>query len=124
MNLKEKAKTKAIEIKFKTKEKLEQFGAYLDEHEEMGKLVVYGIIGVVGGIVTGVSTISNVASGSPTNTIPSCRVEDDVTGLEFRTKRPLTNEQIIELGDRMIDGQTKGDALKEMGVLKKERKRR
>ena len=124
MNLKEQVKTKAIEIKFKTKEKLEQFGAYLNEHEEMGKLVVYGLVGVIGGIVTGISTISNVASGSPTNTLPSCRVEDEITGLEFRTKRPLTNEQIIELGDRMIDGQTKGDALNEMGMLKKERKRR
>ena len=123
MNLKEKIKAKASELKSKVKEKFEQFGAYLDEHEEMGKLVVYGTMGVIGGLVTGISTVSSMASGSPTNTIPSCRVEDDVTGLEFRTKRPLTNDQILELGERMIDGQTKGNALYEMGVLKKERKR-
>lgn len=124
MKFKEKVKVKAVELKAKAKETLERFGAYLDEHEEMGKLVVYGTIGVIGGIITGFSNVAEVAKGSPTNTIPSCRVEDDVTGLEFRTKKPLTNDQILELGSRMIDGQTKGEALSEMGMLKKERKRR
>lgn len=119
MQLKDKAKVKFEEFKFKAKEKLERFGAYFNEHEEMNKLVLYGIVGVVGGIITGIST---AAGGGPTP--PSCLVEDDITGLNFKTKRPLTNTQILELGDRMVDGQTKGEALQEMGMLKKEKKRR
>ena len=53
-----------------------------------------------------------------------CLVEDDVTGEDFRTKHPLTNSEILELGERMIDGQPKGAALDDMGLLKKERRRR
>ena len=119
MKFKEKVKVKAVELKAKAKETLERFGAYWSEHDELDKVVLYGITGIIGGIITGVATISG---GGPAPA--SCLVEDDVTGLDFRTKKPLTNSQILELGDRMIDGQTKGEALSEMGMLKKERKRR
>lgn len=53
-----------------------------------------------------------------------CRVHDDVTEEYFMTKHPLTNEEILELGERMIDGQPKGYALDEMGLLRKEKKRK
>ena len=117
----EKIKEKARNLKDSVKEKAvaakEKAGQFFDEHEDvMGALITFGftalpgIVAVVGGI------IGKNAEGS--------YVEDDVTGLEFRTKHNLTNKEILELGDRMIDGQTKGDALNEMGLLKKEKKRR
>ena len=54
-----------------------------------------------------------------------CLVEDDVTGCKYLTKHPLTNNEILELESRMINGgETHGEALKNMGVLRKERKRR
>ena len=54
----------------------------------------------------------------------SCKVEDDVTGENLITKHPLTNDEILELGDRMNEGIPKGRALDDMGLLRKERKRK
>ncbi len=53
-----------------------------------------------------------------------CRVKDDVTEEYFMTEHPLTNGEILELNERMIDGQTKGYALNEMGLLRKEKRRK
>ncbi len=53
-----------------------------------------------------------------------CLSEDDVTGEEFMLKHPLTNNEILELGSRMIDGESKGEALNDMGLLRKERRRK
>lgn len=124
MEFVEKIKTKAKD----TVEKAKSFGKnvsvkvcnYLDANPDMIKPVVYGGIAVVGGVITG---LMNFAA----DTVPakeSCLVEDEVTGLNYRTKHPMTNNEILELSDRMVDGQTTGDALVEMGLLKKERRRR
>jgi hypothetical protein len=47
-----------------------------------------------------------------------------VTGEEFMLKHPLRNDEILELGSRMIDGESKGEALNDMGLLRKERRRK
>lgn len=62
--------------------------------------------------------------GSGNNKQDKCRVQDDVTEEYFVTTHPLTNDEILELGERMVDGESKGKALKDMGVLKEERKRK
>ena len=110
-NLKDSAKEKAVNAK-------EKVGKFFEEHEEVtsglitfGCTVLPGIVAVIGGAIGGRNP-------------EACLVEDDVTGLDFKTKHPMTNKEILELGDRMIDGQSKGDALNEMGLLKKEKKRR
>ena len=51
-------------------------------------------------------------------------VSDDVTGEKFLVKHKLNNDEILELGGRMIDGEWKGEALSEMGLLKRERRRK
>ena len=117
MTFTDRIRVKIGEIKFKVKESAEKFGDYLAEHQNM----VYTVVSVGGAVLAG--TIAGVAQIGNANKA-SCMVEDDVTGLEFRVKKPLTNDQIRELGDRMIDGAPMGDALDEMGVLKHERKRR
>lgn len=53
-----------------------------------------------------------------------CKVEDDLTGEEFIVKHPLTNDEILELGDRMVGGFPKGRALEDMGLLKNEKRRK
>lgn len=62
--------------------------------------------------------------GSGSNKLDKCRVQDDVTEEYFVTTHPLTNDEILELGERMIDGESKGKALKDMGVLREEKKRK
>ena len=90
---------------------------YVNSHDEMVRPICMGVAAVIGGIICGAANV-NVASKS------SAVVEDDITGLEFRTKHPLTNSEILELDSRMIDGSSMGESLSDMGLLKKERKRR
>ena len=111
-NLKDSAKEKAVNAK-------EKVGKFFEENKEVTSgLISFGftllpaVVVAIGGAIAG--------SKNP----EACLVEDDVTGLDFKTKHPMTNKEILELGDRMIDGQSKGDALNEMGLLKKEKKRR
>lgn len=117
-NIKAKAKNLKDSVKEKVVNAKEKVGKFFEEHEEvtsglisLGFTVLPGVIVAIGGAIAGKDP-------------GACLVEDDVTGLDFKTKHPMTNKEILELGDRMIDGQSKGDALNEMGLLKKERKRR
>ena len=51
-------------------------------------------------------------------------VPDEITGLNYRTSHPLSNAEILELSDRMVDGETTGEALNNMGVLKQDKKKK
>lgn len=115
--LKEKVKEMKEKVKEKSIDVLERTGKFLDEHPHMISTVFTVGAGVTAGIISGVANIGKEKDDR-------CWVSDDVTELEFHTKHPLNNTEILELGERMIDGQTKGDALNEMGLLKKEKKRR
>ena len=53
-----------------------------------------------------------------------CLVRDDVTELNYRTTHPLSNSEILELSERRVDGETTGEALNNMGVLRSEKKRK
>lgn len=79
--------------------------------------IISGITAIFGGAV---KAIGNAGNGH----YDQCLVEDDVTGEEFLVKHPMTNDEILELGNRMIDGEWKGSALDEMGLLRNERKRK
>lgn len=50
--------------------------------------------------------------------IEACKVPNNLTGVDYQLKRPMTNEQNMEYESRLINGQTPGDALDEMGLLK------
>lgn len=104
------AKEKAVHIKNETVE-------FFEENPGLFIPMITGV-GLLLGAVTG------VASNHAEDWIESHQVEDDVTGLNFRTKHPLTNAEILELGNRMNDGQGKGAALEEMGLLKNEKRRK
>jgi len=49
---------------------------------------------------------------------------DDFTGERYLLNHPLANGEILELSEKMEGGMTKGEALKEMGVLSDEKKRK
>ena len=121
MSKMEDLKTKLNEGTQKIKTEAKRVGnlavEYINSHDEMIKPIMIGMAGIIGGLIAGFANVE-------TREGASCSVEDDVTGLNFRTKHALNNSEILELGNRMIDGQTKGDALDDMGLLKKERKRR
>ena len=117
--LKEPEKDIRVRIKRKwekAKEKAKDFGQFVKENPQVVPMILSGFGMLVGGGV-------RLIAGSGKNN-ESCMIKDDVTGCEFKTKHPLTNDEILELGDRMIDGEWKGQALQEMGVLKKERRRK
>ena len=120
VNVKEKAKelvNSAKEKVKKTKENVKEVISFFGEHPE----VVMPILSGLGMLTSGVVMYANKKEK---DSVDACLVEDDVTGLNFRTRHSLTNAEILELGDRMIDGQTKGNALNDMGLLKDEKKRR
>ena len=110
-----KIKDKVTELKDKSKEKLKAIGSsvvnVMNERPDMIIPIITGVTGIVAGVITGIGNLCGVS----TNCSESCLVEDDVTGMKFHTKHPLANSEILELSERMIDGQTKGDALNERG---------
>lgn len=79
--------------------------------------VVSGIFGIVGKVLS-------IAAGGGHDWNEHYLSEDDVTGEEYRLRHPMTNAEILELSDRMVDGQTKGEALDDMGLLRNEKRRK
>ena len=77
-------------------------------------------ISMVGGAVGMGLTIIGLCGGFSRKD-DNCKVPDEVTGLNYTTDHPLTNSEIIELSDRIICGESKGEALQNMGVLKDQR---
>ena len=51
-------------------------------------------------------------------------VQDETTGLNFKTTHNLTNDEIVELGMRMENGQPMSEALDDMGLLVREKRRK
>ena len=80
------------------------------------------IIPILGGTLRIVGKIISTASGA--GNYDHCMVTDDITGEDFLTIHPLTNSEILNLGDRMSEGQSKGEALSDMGLLRNEKKRK
>lgn len=98
-------------------EKIEKTAQFFTEYPVLVMPVMSGIGMIVGGIAKAAYTSAQERNDS-------YRVEDDVTGEEFIVRHPLSNDEILELGERMIDGQPKGAALDDMGLLRNERRRR
>ena len=118
---KETVKQKAEEVKEKAKEVAAEVGKATNEAFNKSPDLFFKIAMIGGGILVG--ALSGAVDTSA-NRNKKCLVKDDVTGLEYLTKHPLTNKEIVELSDRMVDGETHGEALNNMGLLRNERKRR
>ena len=106
-----KAKEKAVE----TKQKIEKF---VDEDAGMVMMLLPMASSVL-------LAIAGNAAASKKERYDRCLVEDDRTGEDLMVKHPLTNDEIMDLSDRMhAFDQSKGEALRDMGLLKKERSRK
>ena len=117
----EKVKEKAVEVKEKAKEKAKTVGEVLNKAFEEHPGLFFKVATIGGGLLVGIVS-GAVEMDSQRN--KKCQVVDDVTGQKYLTTHPLTNKEILELSDRMVNGQTHGEGLKEMGLLRNERKRR
>lgn len=118
----ENAKAKVEEVGSKAKEKFdagkEKVDAFIHEHGETVLAVAPMALPVLFAIAGGVAT-------NNANKQKRCLVKDDRTGEKLMVKHPLTNDEILDMGDRMeANDLSKGEALKDMGLLKKERSRK
>ena len=94
----------------------------------MAKLIVYlsenpgaivPFLGIIGEIVGAGATI--YAANTKRNKM--CLSKDEISGEFYQLKHSLTNDEILELSSRMVDGDTKGEALETMGLLKNVKKK-
>ena len=114
----EKVKAKIKETKEKAKAKVQ--AAKKDVFE-----FVLANPGVCVPVASGIGMLFIGASRIAKSKIEACKVADNNwTGCSYMATHPLTNDEIRELDQRMGHGQTKGDALAEMGVLKEENRRK
>ena len=118
----EEIKEKANELKEKAVEKAKQVGTAANEAFEQSPETFMKIAMIGGSVLVGLlSGAVNMESSKN----KQCLVKDDVTGCNYLTKHPLNNSEILELENRMINGgETHGEALNNMGLLRKDKKRR
>lgn len=124
MNEKETVEVKETEnVKFidQVKEKAKNFGdsvlKVLSDNPMLIIPVITAVATFVGGSINKIGAAGNAR-------YESCLCEDDVTGEDFLLKHPLNNDEILELSSRMVDGETKGSALAEMDLLRKDKRRK
>lgn len=98
----------------------------LDKAEPYIHKVADNISWIVPAAIGGFSILSGLASIlSGNKQRDACLVEDDFTGEEVYAKHPLTNDEILAMTQEMrANGSTKAEALNDLGLLRKERKRK
>ena len=98
--------------KRKVKEGLCTAGKFLWDH----RMEIAG--GVV--IATGAAkTVNKVANDAHERRLRDRSTYDNRTSTWYETKRKLTNKDNLEIQDLMKSGMTKGEALRELGLLKR-----
>lgn len=105
----------------RVKAKVKSFGDDVLKVVSDNPMLIIPLVSAVFGLV---GRTVNMVSGAGNGRYEKCLCEDDVTGEDFLLKHPLNNDEILELGSRMIDGETKGSALAEMDLLRQDRRRK
>lgn len=105
----------------RTKEVVTDLTAKLIVYLSENPAAIIPFLGVFGELIGAAAT---VYAGNAKKGNIACLSKDEVTGECYRLTHALTNDEIMELSSRMVDGDTKGEALEVMGLLKKERKRK
>ena len=113
----EKLKLKAQEVVDKGKEQVKKVGAVFQKYPEIVPLCISVGVSVIGGV-------AGIAKTNADKQREGCRIESEVSGQTYLTTHPLSNHEIMELDRRMINGETTGEALDNMQVLRKEKKRK
>ena len=107
----EKVKRKVKEVKKKADETKESAFRFLAENPQI-TISLFSALGTIG--IGATMAISKAGRRH----YEACQVVDDVTGEKFLLDHPLTNEEILEINRRMIDGESKADILEDMGLLR------
>lgn len=115
--IKEKAKEAKEKVTTEACRLGDAFGKVCEENPTLIFTLAMSVGGGLIGILSGATNINKERD-------EKCLVEDNITGCEYLTKHPLTNSEILELSDLVVSGQTRGEALDSMGLLRKEKKRR
>lgn len=105
-----KTKEKFKEKRKKAKENKERLFHFLAENPQI-TMSLFSAIGTIG--IGGAIAVSKASRRH----LEACQVEDDLTGENFLVDHPLTNDEILELNERMRCGQSKAEALRDMGLL-------
>lgn len=117
----EEIKAKAKETKDKVTGEVKKLGGVFlkvcDENPTLMFSVMMGAGGLLTGLLSGTASLNKERD-------EKCLVEDNITGCSYLAKHPLNNSEILELSERVVSGQTRGEALESMDLLRKERKRK
>ena len=120
-----KEKTEELEVTEVKKNVFQRIGGFIKEEAMMAvgffKENPQSFVSMITGAVGMGLTIVGLCGGFSRKD-DGCEVPDEVTGLNYSTTHPLTNSEIIELSDRIISGESKGEALQNMGVLKDDKR--
>lgn len=106
-----KVKEKVKKTKEKANETKESAFRFLAENPQI-TISLFSALGTIG--IGATMAISKAGRRH----YEACQVVDDVTGEKFLLDHPLTNEEILEINRRMIDGESKADILEDMGLLR------
>lgn len=113
----EKFKPKAKEVK----DKVVEGGKVVYETLTKNPMLAVMLISSIGSTVT---TIVNTASKNREEEEDRCTTYDAYAGMDITTKHELTNSEILEMTERMKNGEKKVEALNSMGLLREEKKRK
>ena len=114
----ERGVNKAKEIGGAVKKKVKEVKDEAVEFCVQNPGVIMPLMAGVGMLITGASTMATRAARASTIK------DENWTGGNFRTVHPLSNTELLELEQRLKNGEEKGEALSNMGVLKKEKRRK
>lgn len=107
-NEKEETKRKWLQ------KRLDSINKFIDENPELFIKIAFGL-----GTFT-VGALKVLLCGSSRGYY----VKSDISEEPYKVRHKLTNSEILELDELLVDGRTKGEALDYMGLLSKERKRK
>lgn len=128
MSEKQKPETKPKEIK-EEKEVKVWYKDLFDKGKEFGANLLHvaaentdKIVPACLGTYFFISGFIKIASGQSKK--EELFVVDDVTGEKLLTTRKLCNGDVLTLTEEMKDGKSKGEALRDMGLLQDEKRRK
>lgn len=117
----DKMKIKFAEKKAAAKCKLKKMFNWVVENPFSAIMLLSIFSGAVNVTTKGVKDISSIVEDRKEQKKEDCRVWDPVNGIQWYTKKPLTTEQKLEFENRVKNGESRGEILADMDVLRKKR---
>ena len=117
----DKVKVSFAEKKAAAKIKLKQVFNWVIENPFSAIMLLSIFSGAVNVTTKGIKDISGIVEDRKEQRREDCRVWDPVNGIQWYTKKPLTNEQKLIFEERVKNGESRGEVLADMDVLRKAR---